>query len=96
MTVPIGTQTNDVFLAPVNLGELVAFDQTGRFPTTSFNGSKYIMVLYSYDANGILAHSLKNRSENELVKTVIALHKRIDNTGIPITLHFGQRMSNKT
>ena len=39
MTVPNGTRTNIAFLAQLDVGGLVATDQTGRFPVTSSSGS---------------------------------------------------------
>ena len=36
-------------------------DLTGRFPYRSSNGNEYIMVIYDYDSNAILAQPLKNR-----------------------------------
>jgi hypothetical protein len=35
-------------------------DQTGRFPITSSRGNKYIMILYNYESNDILAEPLKS------------------------------------
>jgi hypothetical protein len=36
-------------------------DQTGRFPTTSSRGNKYVMILYHYDGNASLPnHSSPN------------------------------------
>jgi hypothetical protein len=43
-------------------------DQTGRFPVVSSKGNKYIMILYDYDSNAILAQSIKNRTAPELLK----------------------------
>jgi hypothetical protein len=37
-------------------------DQTGRFPVVSIKGDKYIMVLYQYDGNTIIADTIKNRT----------------------------------
>ena len=34
---------------------------TGDFPHKSSRGSLYVMVLYDYDSNAILAESMKNR-----------------------------------
>jgi hypothetical protein len=43
-------------------------DQTGRFPIVSSKGNKYIMVLYHYDSNAILAKPIKDRTSPELLK----------------------------
>jgi hypothetical protein len=54
----------------------IASDQTGQFPTISANGMKYIMVIYDYDSNAIIAEPSrssteqpKNYSEHILVST---------------------------
>ena len=39
-------QANLVYVQPIELTGKVATDQTGRFPTTSSRGNKYLMVLY--------------------------------------------------
>jgi hypothetical protein len=43
-------------------------DQTGHFHVISSKGNKYIMVLYEYDGNAILAEPNKNRTEAELLR----------------------------
>ena len=60
VTAQAGTQTNYFHLARVDLTGTVAIDLTGRLPTTSLEGNKYIMVLFSDDANGILAQPVKS------------------------------------
>jgi hypothetical protein len=34
-------------------------DLTGRFPTTSLSGNKYILILYDYDSNIVLSAPMK-------------------------------------
>jgi hypothetical protein len=43
-------------------------DLTGRFPTTSAKGKKYVLVLYDYDTNNILTEPMKNRGDKEMVR----------------------------
>jgi hypothetical protein len=43
-------------------------DQTGRFPVVSSKGKKYIMVIYDYDRNAVLAKPIKDRTAPELLK----------------------------
>jgi hypothetical protein len=43
-------------------------DLTGRFPTTSLSGNKYILILYDYDSNIILSIPMKNRGDKEMVR----------------------------
>jgi hypothetical protein len=40
---------------------------TGRFPTTSLSGNKYILILYDYDSNSVLSAPMKNRGDKEMV-----------------------------
>jgi hypothetical protein len=43
------------------LNGMISTNQTGRFPVKSSKGKSYIMVLYNYDSNGILATTMKSR-----------------------------------
>jgi hypothetical protein len=40
------------------LNGMISTDQAGRFPVKSSKGNSYIMVLYNYDSNGILATTI--------------------------------------
>ena len=44
---------------------MIYSDFTGSFPVRSFNGNKYILVVYTYDANvilvGLLQHEVKKK-----------------------------------
>ena len=57
------------------------FDLTGQFPYVSARGAKYILVLYDYDSNGILVHTLKTRNAGEIRKAWISLHTRLQSKG---------------
>jgi hypothetical protein len=37
-------------------------NQTGRFITPSSNGNNYLLILYDYDSNAILAEPLKDHT----------------------------------
>jgi hypothetical protein len=41
---------------------------TGRFPTTSLIGNKYILILYYYDSNSVLSAPIKNRGDKDMVR----------------------------
>jgi hypothetical protein len=62
-----GLKTQYVYAATIDAGQIYT-DQTGRFPVVSSKGNKYIMVLYDYDSNAILAQPIKNRTAPELLK----------------------------
>jgi hypothetical protein len=57
-------------------------DQTGRFPTTSRRGNKYVMILYDYDSNAILAEPLKSKSEGEMIRAYTKLHEYLSGRGL--------------
>jgi hypothetical protein len=46
----------------------ICTDLTGRFPTTSLSGNKYILILYNYDSNIVLSSPMKNRGDKDLVR----------------------------
>lgn len=70
-----------VLTAPSRTGQIYT-DQTGRFPVQSRRGNKYIMVLYDYDSNGILAEPLKNRTDSEMIRGYQALHDELVARGL--------------
>ncbi len=57
-------------------------DQTGRFPTTSSRGNKYVMILYDYDSKAILAEPLKFKSEGEMIRAYTKLHEYLSDRGL--------------
>jgi hypothetical protein len=62
-----GVKTQFVYAATIDAGEIYT-DQTGIFPVVSSKGNKYIMMLYYYDSNAILAQPIKDRTAPELYK----------------------------
>jgi hypothetical protein len=62
-----GIKTQFVYAATIDAGQIYT-DQTGRFPVVSSKGNKYIMILYDYDSNAILAQHIKDRTAPELLK----------------------------
>jgi hypothetical protein len=59
-----GIQTNCIYAAMIDAGQIYT-DQTGRFPVIFSKGNTYIMVLYEYYGNAILAEPIKNRTAPE-------------------------------
>ena len=57
-------------------------DLCGRFTVQSSRENNYVMVIYSYDANAILAEPLKNRSAGEIVKTWNILNTKLERAGV--------------
>jgi hypothetical protein len=62
-----GIKTQFVYAATIGAGKIYT-DQTGRFPVVSSKGNKYIMIVYDYDSNAILAKPIKDRTAPELLK----------------------------
>jgi hypothetical protein len=62
-----GIKTQYVYAATIDAGQIYT-DQTGRFPVVSSKGNKYIMILYDYDSNAILAQPIKDRTAPELLR----------------------------
>jgi hypothetical protein len=62
-----GIKTQFVYSATIDAGQIYT-DQRGRFPVVSSRGNTYIMILYDYDSNAILAKPIKNRTSSKLLK----------------------------
>jgi hypothetical protein len=62
-----GIKTQFVYAATIDAGQIYT-DQTGRFPVVSSKGNKYIVILYDYDSNAILAQPIKDRTAPKLLK----------------------------
>jgi hypothetical protein len=62
-----GIKTQYVYAATIDAGQIYT-DQTGRFPVVSSKGNKYIMILYDYDSNAIMAQPIKDRTAPELLR----------------------------
>ena len=87
-TQPVGAH----IIASSELKGMIATDQTGMFPIISQRGNKYIMILYSYDSNAILAEPIKDRTSHELIKGYEALYERLVKSGVKPVL---QRLDNE-
>ena len=61
-----GKKKKDVYLKVYDMKEKVYSDQTGRFPKTSMQGNKYIMVMVEVDSNVILVEPMKSRHDDEM------------------------------
>jgi hypothetical protein len=57
-------------------------DKTGRFPVVSSKGNNYIMVLYDYDGNVILAEPIKNRTTVELLRAFQVMEQKMTSRGL--------------
>jgi hypothetical protein len=71
----------DIFIQVYEEKEIVYSDQTGKFPTTSSRGNKYLMVLYYIDGSYIMLEPMKSRQENEMIRAHKALIERLKAQG---------------
>jgi hypothetical protein len=62
-----GIKTQLVYAAIIDGGQIYT-DQKGIFPVVSIKGNKYIIILYDYDSNAILAQPIKDLTAPELLK----------------------------
>jgi hypothetical protein len=76
-----GIKTQLVYAAPIDAGQIYT-DQTGRFPVVSSKANKYIMILYDYDSNAILAQPIKDRTAPELLKAFQIMEQELVARGL--------------
>jgi hypothetical protein len=76
-----GIKTQFVYAATIDAGQIYT-DQTGRFPVVSRKGNKYIMILYDYDSNAILAQPIKDRTAPELLKAFHVMEQELVARGL--------------
>ncbi len=67
-------------------------DQTGKFVQPSSNGNNYLLILYGYDSNSILAEPLKTRTAKAILTAYQILHKKLRYAGLRPKL---QRLDNE-
>ena len=82
-TMETGHKTRNVLcnLQPFQARETGYSDLSGRFPFASTRGSEYVLVMYDYDSNAILATAVKNRQAATLKDAFIELYSRLKYTG---------------
>ena len=84
------TPTHTIFAAiediPIRTGQIHT-DQTGQFPAISSEGNRYVMVLYDYDSNAILAEPLKSRTGAEILRGFKHLQQILVKHGLRPKLH---------
>jgi hypothetical protein len=77
-----GTRTHDCFVALLPPTGQIYTDQTGRFVCPSETGNNYIMVVYDYDSNAILAEPIPNRTKKSLLAAYTKLHSQLCDAGL--------------
>lgn len=82
-------KTNEIFasyLAADTEGTIYS-DLTGKFPVTSVQGNKYVLVVYHYDSNSIIVRPLKNRNDNETLNVYSEIYEELTAKGLQPKLH---------
>jgi hypothetical protein len=80
-----GIKTQCVYAGTIDAGQIYT-DQTGIFPVVSSKGDKYIMILYDYDSNAILAQPIKDRTAPELLRAFQVMEQELVSRGLKPTL----------
>jgi hypothetical protein len=70
------------------------YDLTGRFPSKSEAGNLYVLILYTYDDNAILAKPLPRRSDADQLKAYTKLLTRA-NKGSELKMHWMDNEASK-
>jgi hypothetical protein len=83
---------NYMYAAVMEINQIYT-DLTGRFPTTSLSGNKYILILYDYDINSVLSSPIKNRGDKDMVRDFDLLIQAFIICGLKPRL---QRLDNDT
>ena len=70
------------------LKRYIATDLCGVYPSISNRGMKYILFLYDYDSNVILAKAMKNNKGQAIITTYKALHDKLTEADITPILQY--------
>ena len=60
---------HDVDVKVLDLEEIIYTDQSGKFPSMSSKGNRYVMVAIHVDASYILIEPMKNRTAGHMIET---------------------------
>ena len=89
---PIEHRTNFVFADCQPITGQIFSDQPGRFLVSSVSGNQYLMVVYDYDSNSIIAEPMKSRSGPEMLRAYQAIFDYLSKRGFRPQL---QRLDNE-
>eukprot|EP00978_Attheya_sp_CCMP212_P040835 scaffold226906_cov28-Attheya_sp.AAC.1 len=74
-----GPSRTNVFMAavePIATGRAFG-DLTGQYPHMSSRGNKYLLIIYDYDTNAIIAEPLKGRTKGDILNGYRNVHKQL-------------------
>ena len=82
-------RTNMIFASYLEADSkrVIYYDLIGKFPITSIQGNKYILLVYHYNSNKIIVRALKNRSDTETLKVYKEIYKLLTARGFNPKLH---------
>ena len=85
-------RTNYIYADCHDITGQIFSDQPGRFLVSSISGHQYIMIVYDYDSNSILAEPMKSRSGPEMRRAYKAIFDYLTKRGFRPKL---QRLDNE-
>lgn len=88
-TNPSNVRTHDCVaqIIPFSQANKGYMDLTGRFPHKSSRGNEYILVVYDYDSNAILAEALKSRTASSITNGWKKIHQQLMRRGVSPNLY---------
>jgi hypothetical protein len=89
---PSGERSHFCYVSIMEPTGQIYTDQTGKFVTPSSNGNNYLLVLYDYDSNAILAEPMKSRHATAILSAYKLLHAKLCAAGLRPQL---QRLDNE-
>jgi hypothetical protein len=85
-------RTHNIFASCEPITGKIFSDLPGKFIVPSNRGYNYLLIVYDYDTNAILAEPMKNRTANSIVKAFETLHGILVSRGFRPKL---QRLDNE-
>ena len=85
-----GKKEQDVYTKVIDVWDMkgpIYTDQTGKFPTKSRSGNRYVMVMVAVDSHAILVTPMKNRTDQEMRLAYLTLLKRVKSAGAQVLKH---------
>ena len=77
---PLGSKK--IFFKALEPKDLLTTDLIGRFPVLSSRGYKYVCICYIYDADAILFHPMKSRSEAKHICVYLDIFDYLEKRGL--------------
>jgi len=89
-----GTCTHLCYVALMEPTRQAYMDLTGKFVAPSSTGNNYILVVYNYNSNGILAVPIKTQCSEAILEAYQSAHTHLCNAGLrPMLQHLDNEAS---